>query len=295
MQRLWIHARLARAHDIRSEYAQSCSHAAAVFLLEEHIVWRDMEPIREPVGDPPFAAVAEARHMLREAQGRITHRDLSQAITRMAQRIERMHEEMRVGYDGPPVQPRTTWSGISIDRILVGDIEVSPAADETAEPEPPPAPEVPTAPAPALEREAAPEDESAIAESAGRSAEDIDRMLTDGRFDEVLERCRRIERNMRNYDVARFLHQYGRALVGVERYDDAAVMFTRCAILYPTSEYAPAALIETAIIYRDHYHQPRTALRLLDRSAERLSDDSPAAVRDRIERLRSEIVRERGD
>jgi len=108
MQRLWIHARLARAHDIRGEYAQAASHAAAVFLLEEHIVWRDVEPVRASVGDLSPTAVAEARLLLREARRRITQRDLSQAIARMTTRIEQMAESVD-DHSTDDVQPRTTW------------------------------------------------------------------------------------------------------------------------------------------------------------------------------------------
>lgn len=293
-QRMWIHSRLAPAHDIVGEYAQAASHAAAAFLLEEHIVWRDLEPIREPEGEPSFAAVAEARHMLREAQRRITHRDLSQAVARMSHRIERMHEDVKDADDGTPIRPRTTWSGFPIDRIREGKFdfddadENEPAEPDASTPAPTPTPAPDRDPAAAPQPETPPADEPRDTERDGRSPDVIERLLDDGRFDEALERCRRIERNLGNRDLAQFLYQYGRALAGKEQFEDAAIMFTRCAILHPASPYAPRALIETAIIYREHYNQPRTALRLLDRAEDMLGGDAPDGLRDRIAKLRNQ-------
>lgn len=280
-QRLWIHSRLARAHDIRGEYARAVSHVAAVFLLEEHIAWRDIEPIREPEGDVSFAAVAEARHMLREAQRQITHRELSRAVTRMSERIEQMYEQAAAAHDGPPVEPRTTWSGYAIERIRAGEFDDDRAEAGENDGLEHPAPD-------AAEPEPQPADEPRAAVRGEHDPDAIERLLDEARFDEALARCRQIERDLGERDVARFLYQYGRALAGKAQFDEAAIMFTRCAILHPNSPHAPSALIETAAIYLEHYEQRPTAHRLLDRAERMLDESTPSALRNRITRMRDE-------
>jgi hypothetical protein len=66
-------------------------------------------------------------------------------------------------------------------------------------------------------------------------------------------------------DLARLVHAYGAALAGGGRPADAAVMYSRCAILFPDSPYAAASLIETAVVYQQFYQRPETARRLFER------------------------------
>jgi tetratricopeptide (TPR) repeat protein len=311
LQRLWIHGRLARSHDIIGEYVQAASHVAAVMLLEEHIVWRSLEPVREPL-PAPYAAVAEARHMLAQARQRVTNRDLAASVARMSERVEAVHDSIKASYGGPPIQPRTTWSGFAIDDIRQGRfVPVGASADEADEiehdaPAPPstapPDPE-PTTPAPPREPRIEPRDtdrpdsspppvDRADAESDETSPAAIERLLESGAYAEAVSICRRVERNLRGRDAAQFLYQYGRALAGENRFADAAVMFTRCAILHPASEHAPRALIETAVIYRHHFNQPRTALRLLEHAERMLGEETSAELRSRIEDMRKDLREE---
>ena len=98
----------------------------------------------------------------------------------------------------------------------------------------------------------------------GDSPEAIDRLLERDQFKAALEACRRVGTRPGNRDLSRLLFQYGRAYRGAGQPRDALVMFVRCAVLYPDSVDAPAALMETALIYRDVIGQPDTARRLLE-------------------------------
>ena len=112
-----------------------------------------------------------------------------------------------------------------------------------------------------------------------RSAGAIDRLLAANRAAEAVALCQDIEKSPGERDLARFLYQYGKSLSLAGRKPEAAVMLTRCAVLYPDSPDAGPALIETAIIYRDEYHKPAVGRRLLESVIAQSEGDaqSPAA------------------
>ena len=70
---------------------------------------------------------------------------------------------------------------------------------------------------------------------------------------------------------------------------DAAIMFVRCAVLYPGSEFAAPSLMETALIYRDIVGDHDGARRLLDRASELATVHRQSAVVDRIRQLKSTV------
>jgi hypothetical protein len=55
-------------------------------------------------------------------------------------------------------------------------------------------------------------------------------------------------------------------LLGVDRTRDAAMMFVRCGVLYPSSAQAGPALVRAAIIHRDALNNAPAAQRLLERA-----------------------------
>ena len=43
IETLWLHARLARAHDVRRQWTEAAGHAAAVWLLDDDPAWASLE------------------------------------------------------------------------------------------------------------------------------------------------------------------------------------------------------------------------------------------------------------
>ena len=98
------------------------------------------------------------------------------------------------------------------------------------------------------------------------SARAIEDLIERGQTSEALARCRRIARAPGDRDLARFLSQYGRCLQAEGDPQAAAIMFTRCAILYPRSTESAACLIAAARIYHETFQAPVIARSLLDRA-----------------------------
>jgi predicted Zn-dependent protease len=144
-------------------------------------------------------------------------------------------------------------------------------------------------PGPTIEPEATPEPLVPPRPPVGDSAEAIDALLAAGRSAEALAVCRRVAEHPGNRSLSRFLHQYGRCLLAEEEPRDAAVMFTRCVVLYPSSPAATMSLIETAAIYIELFENPESARRLLQRAADSAAaqerDDLVAQAREALDAL----------
>ena len=110
------------------------------------------------------------------------------------------------------------------------------------------------------------------------SSQAIDSLLEKSRNVDALVRCEAVAKEPGDRDLAHFLHQYGLALARNGKPDDAAVMFTRCAAIYPASEDACHCLIQLAIIHRDALKQPDTARRLMELAQARAREHNHAAA-----------------
>ncbi|MCP3905527.1 MAG: hypothetical protein GY715_18020 [Planctomycetes bacterium] len=283
VERLWVRARLARVHDERGEYVQAAGHAAAVLLLREESHWASLEPMSRP-NDPGYPATREAWELLAEARQRVRLRSLRPVVERLSATVEPIHARRRAAWRGPKIPPNGTRSGWPLDRIRAGSFDEPPFPLAGAG--------APTRGARAGSRpdEPAPADEGAWGFDAPRGASGkyaamdapaaIEALLREERFAEAMDRCERVAKGPGDRALGLFLHQHGRALLGVGRPRDAAIMFMRCAILHESSVAAAPSLLETAKIYRDFYRNDDTARRL----AERAMRVAPDTMRNAVEK-----------
>lgn len=258
VQRIWIHARLSHVHDLRGEYVQAAGHAARCFTLSDDVAWKSLRPV-SPINTPTFAAAHEALENLNAATRRVKSAELQREIEIMTRLVQGVHDRLAAEYKGAAIKSDSTISGFARETVLANEQEPADAgAVPAAAPTKPEASgrQEPSEPAPAP---AVPSESS----NDPRSAAAIDRLLTAGRGDDAVKLCEEIARNPGERDLAKFLYQFGKALSLAGRKADAAVMLTRCAILYPDSGDAILATIETAVIYRDEYRNVATARRLL--------------------------------
>jgi TolA-binding protein len=278
LHRLWVHARLSQFHADRNDIMASAAHAAHVFILApDDPGWRILEPLRAP-GETPWPVAMEAHDLLARAKRQIRRGELVPVIDRMINRITPAFEQAQQAWDGPDVPAGSTISG-----YLCSDVErgvlVRPfaAPDETT---PSPAPRDASGRSVAEPGTATPRrDESTSSEAL--DADTIDRLLEQRRFTDARQRCARIAQDPGDRSLSRFLYQYGTSLNETQQYDDAAVMYARCVIHYPTTVHADESLIALAILYRDHYAQPHTCRRLLTLCEQRTTrDDIRRRVRD---------------
>ncbi len=260
LHRAWLHVRLSVTHDLLGQYVQAAGHAAAVFEADGDAYWLRLEPLSEP-DEPGYAAAREALLALQQARRRVKHPEIAPVIERMLGRVRPIHDRLADRYHGPPIEPGSTISGVPRELIRSG--RTAPEAGSSTD-----APRtLPSRPADENKRaEPTGAPGAPAAREAPDSAASIDALLAAGHRMEALAACARVERRVGRRDLGRFLHQYGRALVGAGRPRDAAVMFVRCATLYGDSPHAAPSLIETAIIYRDVFGDPATARRLVERS-----------------------------
>lgn len=275
IEHLWLRVRLARVHDLRGEYVQAAGHAAAAFLLSDDASWQRLVPVC-PVDEPTYAAALEAHRFLAEARRKVRSRELRGQIDRMMEQVEPVLTGLAAAYDGPPVAVGSTVSGLAVADVEAGRIEIRrighASKPETSAPEEP-AP-IDAAPKPATTPDPEPD------------AGSVEALLAAGRYAEAVARCRAIAADPGDRDLASFLLDYGRALAGAGRTDDAAIMLTRCALLHRDTAAGQWALIETARLYRDRYDRPATARRLLERVLDGAATiDQP----DLIARARAEL------
>jgi tetratricopeptide (TPR) repeat protein len=258
LQKLWLHARLARVHDLRGEYVQAAGHAAEVVMRSEDLYWKDLRPV-SPINQPTYPAAKEAFDNLQAAARKVKSGELKGEIEVMLRAVRPIHERLAQTWTGGAITADSTFSGLTREEIL-GE---APAATKPAEPAPATvdSSKPPVAPIPAEGTPPA----AGSGQSAPQSPEAIESLLAAGKSAEALALCQQIEKDPGERDLSRYLYQYGRALSQTGNKRDAAVMLTRCAILHPDSEDAGPALIETAIIYRDEFRKPDVARRLLQK------------------------------
>jgi len=258
VQKLWLHARLAQVHDLRHEYVQAAGHLAAAMLANDDPSWHRLEPTSD-VNRPTYAAAKEALDNLQAAARQIKTAPNKAALDRMLGKVRLVYDQLSKSYGGKPIAANTTISGISKQEIAKrAQTAGSKPADVTKPPLQSSSNEKPATPTPVISSELNEPD----------SAHAIDALLAQSNWSAALAACQRIAANPGERDLAHFLFQYGSALSRSGRGPDAAVMFARCAIIFPDSTDATQSLIQTAMIYRDEYHQPQTARRLLQQAVD---------------------------
>jgi tetratricopeptide (TPR) repeat protein len=276
VQRLWIRTRLARAHDLNGEYVPAAGHLAAVFMMSDDVSWRDLRPVAQ-VNESSYPAAKESLDNLQAALRKVKSSELKRDVETMLKNVQPVADRLAKEWTGATIAAGSTFSGLTREEIT-GDSAAKPATsmpapDQGTPPAKPSDSTAPALPAPVAAAPANPGDP--------RSPQAIDALLAAGQHEKAVVLCAEIEKNPGDRDLAHFLYQYGRALSLASRRKDAAVMLTRCAILYPDSPDAGPALIETAMIYRDEFRKPEVARRLLERviaDAERNQQTASAAL-----------------
>lgn len=262
VQRLWIHARLARAHDQRGEPIRAASHAARVLLTDAAAYWSILVP------ESTLEDGAEIDPLLaREAWWAIDRLlrcdaapEVKAAAERLAALVRPLHERAQQAQPGVVWREGSSISGFAMNDLQRSDWRLPPSNASNVEtpvrPSTPPGGSAPT-----------PNPGTPNREQAGPNSPDaIDELLQTKRFSEAVTMCERVARDPADRSLSRFLLQYGRALSGANRPRDAAIRLMQCAIHFAESDEAPAALMETALLYRSHFDQPQTAQRLLQRA-----------------------------
>ncbi len=275
VQRIWVQARLAQVHDLRGEYVQAAGHAAEVFMLTDDVAWKSLRPVSS-VNTPTYAAAHEAMESLEAAARRVKSVELQREIETMTRLMQGVHTRLAADYKGPAIERGSTISGFS--REVVASSDKQPADGVAAQA---PVTATPATTRPAAAAQPAPPPVAAADSSDPRSPGAIDQLLAASKSSEAVKLCEDIEKNPGERDLGHFLYQYGKALSQANRKADAAVMLTRCAILYPDADDAGAALIETALIYRDEFRRADVGRRLLEKviaDAQASGDERSAAA-----------------
>lgn len=269
-QGLWVHAKLAQAHNALGDAIEAAGHTAAVLEIDPAPVWLSLRP-SGPMDNPSFYAVGEADYFLKRARRKATDQNVIDAmdalIAELAPHVQQMAQD----------DPRRYRAGSTISGILLRDIGkplsrregtddpddlAADAGSEMDAPRPP----SPTNQGP---------------ESPGA----IEGLLERNEFRAALVISEQVAADPGERDLAEFLYQYGRALAGSDRPADATIYFMRCAIEFPTSRHVPRSLIETAIIYRNTYDKPDTAERLLLIAGQRAEEAGDTATAERAREL----------
>jgi hypothetical protein len=265
-QRIWALSLLSRAHAGAGQYVEAVAHAASVYVLDDSPHWKSLEP-KSPDQVTPIAATyetaAEAMDRLQRARSAVKNTDLLASVDRMTVIIQPLYRQLAESHRGDPYRPNSTLSGIPV-AVIRGEQVASESPPRTISDGKPAAPAsgpeaAKAKPQPQTTRPAAP---------SPVSAEDIDSLLASGDFAKARSTCEAVARNPGDRDLARFLHQFGRSLLGTGQTGEAAVMFARCAVLFSGSQHSDQSLIELASIYAMEYGKPQTARRLLDRAIE---------------------------
>ena len=249
LQRIWMRVRLLRWHESQSEYVQVAGHLAAIIALTDDGYWAQLEPALA-VNQAEATAVGEAWRNLQAAARQVNSAELKSCLARMTTKVQpladRIPKSTKSGSDS------LTGSGFTVEQITtqIAKLETSAAADGTAS--------ASTRPAAPLEPPHSPQ-----ISADPDSSHAIDALLAADRWPEALTTCRRAENALGDRDIGHFLFQYGMALERTGQSADAAVMFTRSALLYPENPSAARSLIQAAIVYRDEYRKPDVAKRLL--------------------------------
>lgn len=263
-QRMWLHARLALAHNLAGDYVEAASNLAALLDLDPSPAWTALAPTCE-INEPTFNSAAEAVSHIdrakRKAAGpdgdptvRQTLAQLDAAIRPLADRVQRENTQRRY-------RPGSTVSGIPLRDLgkprpgRSGSGRVVTSAPPGASP---PGQSGPTSTRPGGGAPPAPEPTDPDSPHA------IEQLLAASKFDEAFRACERVARNPVDRDLGLLLVHRGLALKGLNRPMDAAVAFMQAVIHFPGGRAAVRGLIETGLIYRDVLHKPDVAQRLLE-------------------------------
>ncbi len=250
MHRLWLHIRLNHYHDLRGQYIEAAAHAVSAFMIQDDAYWRKLEPVSE-VKMTTYPALHEAFHLLQQADREIISGELASVVDRMFTAVRIMYEQRSADYTGHPLAVGSTISGYRKDDIRDGRLQKVDHSLQTVEP---PSPETSTPPMTTRGKRLSPRE--------------VDALLDAGEFPLALTACRHIARNPGERDLSHFLRQYGWALKETDHPEEAAIMLTRCMVLYPETEHATWCTITLATIYNETYVQPDTTRRLLQRALE---------------------------
>lgn len=286
-QRLWMHLRLAQEHEARGELIEASGHLAAVIRLDSDSAWRRLEPLDRPM-PTDIHAVVEARESIRRARTVTRDAQLRSMLDRMLERVEAVYEEAQDERDAPVRSAiAETISGYSVEHVRDGRL-LRPGeqldSDDT--------PDEQRAHDADRERPQDRADRRPAADAETLGQEQIEALIENESWDEALAACKAVAASPGNRDLAAFLHQYGRVLLAHDRPRDAALQFMRGAIHHSDSPAAVLCLIETAVVYRDTLNNPEAARRLADRATEKLTDDHPDDVRQRLRELRESLTEE---
>jgi len=256
MHKLWLHVRLNRYYDLRGQYVEAAAHAASVFMIQNDPYWRKLEPVSN-ARTTTYPALHESFHLLQRADRRIGSGALVPVIDRMLTAVQVMYERESADYSGRPPAAGNTISGFRKEDIRAGRLQEVNDSSPTAE-----------SPAPDTTKHDQTPTRSITTSGKRLSPREVDALLDAGEFTLALTACRHIARDSGERDLSQFLRQFGQALMETDHADEAAVMLTRCMVLFPEAEHAAWCAIASASIYRDTYHQTETARRLLQRALE---------------------------
>lgn len=275
VQRLWIRRRLVQVHDALGEFAEAASHLAAIVIEDEHAHWLALKPVRDPERTSA-AAVREALAALAQALRRVQHGQLRAMLESMRDRLRDLERKAIDEEGGAATDPERTLSGVPVDDIRAdrppARWQPRGAADDDA---PVALPngrlEAPTnendevsTPAPP------PPDANRVEKRAIGAPERLERLVREQRWADALALCERVADHRGDphddRDSGQFLYHYGLSLRGVGRHLDAAVMFTRGALLHRDNQFAVRSLLETAEIYHRHIGRRDAAEQLLTRA-----------------------------
>jgi len=271
LHKQWVRYRLVRYHEGKGETVQAIGHAAAIMGSTDDPSWKSIEPIAA-LNNAEFVAVKEAHENLLAALRQAKHAELKSTLDRMSKKIQPLHDQLAAANTGAATTLGGTLSGISIQSIKAGEAQAPKvnAVPEEAKAPPPPIRANPRA------VEAPKGLESPNTDASSPQA--IDALLEKSRAIDALAQCVAVAKDPGDRDLAHFLYQYGLALARNDKADDAAVMFTRSAAIYPDSEAACHSLIQLAILHRDAMKQPSTARRLMELAHARAKEHGHAAA-----------------
>lgn len=267
---VWIHARLAHTHATLGETVQAYGHLAEVLRRSPDTSWLTLVA-DVPADQPWHAAALESRTALEQAGRSVQDPALREAIERMLATVAPIEVATR---GTRPARHRRTWSGYAVEAIRNDDWSAA-MGDPSS-----PTTNVPTTTPPVAMPEStlSSQDDDAVATTGIPAGLDgVEALLAAGRTDEALERCEDARRVSGGHETARGLYWRGRALEQSGYEEEAAVCFTRCAILHPGTLEAPRSLLATAGIYITRYERPSVARRLADRALAILPVDDDRA------------------